>query len=263
MTADYQLIELNSPESIKKRIASGKLTLLAPLLFLPARGIMLILGQSFFALFYILQGDKAPWDSAGKWWTVWATLADIGCLAILFKLTRRENIRIYDLFTPHLRRVLLTGIIFFFIAAPFSAFGSFLGSYLVYGGWHVILPPGVLYARQLPLWGILYAIVLWPPVWSVTEELTYNGYIAPRLDTMFKHRWLTVTFIGFFWALQHSFLPLILDWKYIIWRFIVFVPCVLALNLIYLKTRKLQPIILAHYIMDVVAAATTISYTHK
>ena len=254
---------LNSSESIHKRVDEGKLNWATPLLFLPARSILLILGQSVFALFYYLHGYPSPWDTAGKWWTVWGTIADLGCLSILFLLIRMENILIVDLIGALPKRTILTGIVFFFIIAPFSAAGSVLGSWLVYGSWHVVLPAGELYARQLPLWGMLYSLILWAPIWSVTEEITYNGYLAPRIDLLFGRRWITLILIGFWWALQHSFLPLIADWHFIVWRFLAFLPCVLAFAAIYLRTRKLAPLIVAHWMMDMIAAFTTISFAHK
>jgi len=263
ITPKTTLVSLNTSESIQKRANEGKLTWSTPLLFLPARSVLLIFGQSVFALFYYLHGDPSPWDTAGKWWTVWGTIADLGCLSILFFLARREHLLISDLIGPLPKRTILTGILLFFVIAPFSAGGSFLGSWIVYGSWHPILSAGELYGRQLRPWGVLYSLVLWAPIWSVTEEITYNGYLAPRIDLLFGKRWVTLLLIGFWWALQHSFLPLICDWHYIFWRFLAFLPCVLALAAIYLRTRKLAPLIIAHWMMDMIAALTTISFAHK
>jgi hypothetical protein len=69
-------------------LPQGRLTWLPSLLFLPARSGLLIFGQTVFALWYRLHGRQSPWFAAGAWWTVWGSVSDLGCLAILFVLTR-------------------------------------------------------------------------------------------------------------------------------------------------------------------------------
>ena len=52
----------------------------------------------------------------------------------------------------------------------------------------------------------------------------------------------------------------VLDWRFTLWRFLAFVPGVLALLLLYLRTKKLASVMVAHWILDVIAAATTLSF---
>src|SRR5438445_656033 len=66
--------------------------------------------------------------------------------------------------------------------------------------------------------------------------------------------------LGFWWALQHSFLPLILDWKYVAWRFLAFLPGVVVFMLSYLKLRRLLPLIVAHWPMDILAILITLKF---
>ena len=42
-----------------------------------------------------------------------------------------------------------------------------------------------------------------------------------------------------------------------LWRFVAFVAGVVALSLIYLKIRRLAPLVLAHWAMDIVATFMT------
>lgn len=76
------------------------------------------------------------------------------------------------------------------------------------------MPSGILIARQLPVWGILYSSMVWPPAWSTTEELTYNGYLAPRIAALAGGNRATFLLIGFWWAAQHRVLPLVFDWRF-------------------------------------------------
>ena len=181
---------LNSPEEIKKRVSLGQIRWAAPLLFLPARIVFMLLSQGIFATVFWLQGRASPWRAAGPWWTVWGTLVDVGCLACLFFLTRRENIRIRDLLGPLPRWLVPKGIACFALIFPFFLVGGPLASWIVYHAWQAPIPIGEMWARHLPLWGVLYSLLIWWPIWSVTEEFTYQGYLASRLAALSRHRWV-------------------------------------------------------------------------
>jgi uncharacterized protein len=231
----------------------------ALLLFLPARSVLLVFGQSLLAFFNRAHSHVSPWSDAGAWWTVWGSIADLGCLAILAAMTKREGIRFLDLIGPVPRWLLPKGIAYLLLIAPFSALGTFGAAYLVYGSWQAPMPVGVVVARVLPGWAVFYSLVVWAPIWSATEELTYNGYLAPRIASLSNRRWVPFVLVGFWWAAQHSFLPLVLDWRFVSWRFLAFVPGVVSLMVLYLRTQKLAPVIVAHWLLDVIAAATTLS----
>ena len=97
-------------------------------------------------------------------------------------------------------------------------------------------------------------------IWSPTEDMTYNGYAFPRLEVLFGRSWLAILVVAFWWTLQHCALPLIFDWKYILWRFCSFLPGVLVILLIYRRTRRLPPLILAHWLMDIGGALMTLKF---
>ncbi len=223
------------------------------------RAVAVCCWETLFALWYRSQSYASPWSAAGAWWTVWGSVADFGCLPILFVLTHREGLRIRDLVGTVPRRFLLKGFGYFFLIFPFSVLGTLCGSWIIYGSWQAPMPVGEVIGRHLPLWGRLYSLIVWAPIWSATEELTYNGYLAPRVAALAGRRWAPLALVGFWWALQHIFLPFVLDWQFVLWRFLVFVPGVLGLMLLYQRTRKLAPVIVAHWIMDLIAAATTLS----
>src|SRR5208282_5890372 len=82
----------NSPQEIEKRVSLGQIRWAAPLLFLPARIVFMLVSQAVVAGFLRLLGHASPWKAAYPWWTVWGTLMDVGCLTSLFFLTRRENL---------------------------------------------------------------------------------------------------------------------------------------------------------------------------
>jgi len=219
----------------------------------------MLLSQALFAAFFRLQGRASPWQAAGAWWTVWGTLVDVGCLTCLFFLTRRENLRIRDLLGPLPRWLVPKGIACFLLIFPFSCWED---------PWPVgsSTTPGRRLShrrnlgRHLPLWGVLYSLLIWWPIWSVTEEFTYQGYLASRFAALSRHRWVPYCLVGFWWALQHSFIPFVPDLRLVLYRFLAFVPGVLVFLVVYLRTRRLAPLIVAHWMMDLSAAVMTLSF---
>ena len=55
----------------------------ATLALLPARTLFLIASQALFALIFYLRHDPHHLRTSAAWWSVYGTLADLGCLALL------------------------------------------------------------------------------------------------------------------------------------------------------------------------------------
>ena len=253
----------NSKPALTERARSRQLSCAGPLLLVMGRSALMFPAQALTACVLWLYSHSWSWNAAAKWWTVYGTLVDMGCLALMVVYTRKEGIRLCDLIGPvRLRwgRDLFLGIgclalVFCAFAVAFPA-----ASRLVYGSSMPNLYPGLLYARILPSWGVIYSLSLFWIIWSPTEEMTYNGYALPRLEVLFGKRWMAVAVVAFWWALQHSFIPFILDWKYVLFRFIGFIPGVLVFALLYLKIRRLPPLIVAHWSMDIYAIVYTLRF---
>jgi membrane protease YdiL (CAAX protease family) len=97
-------------------------------------------------------------------------------------------------------------------------------------------------------------------IWSPTEETTYQAYVLPRLQALTGRNWIAFSIVGVCWAAQHCALPFVPDWRYILFRFLAFLPGVLVMMLVYLRTRRLAPLIIAHWPMDIVASIMTTIY---
>lgn len=228
---------------------------------LPARTFILLASQSLCALIFRLRHDAEPWRSSTAWWTVYGTVADLGCLALLVAVMRRQELRLRDLVgtsTLDPFRILLRGLLYFLLVMPVFLAGFVLGSYLVYGDIRPHVDAGLLGSRRLPVWALIYSVTIWWPVWSATEELTYQTFFLEQLRRAFARPVFAIGIVGFWWAAQHSALPFLPDLHYVVWRFLSFLPGVLALMLIYLRTRQIRPLIVAHSIMDLAASASTL-----
>jgi hypothetical protein len=227
------------------------------------RSGLIIAAQAMTFFWLRLRFHSGSWNAAAKWWTVYRMLVDLGCLALMALFLRREGIRLRDLIgRVRLRwgRDVFLGAGILLLVFPFFILAAPVARRLLYGTTPLPAFAGLAAGRVLPLWAMIYSFCIWLPLWSPTEEITYQGYALPRLEVLCGSRWKAVALVSFWWAIQHPFLPFILDWKYFAWRFLVFLPTMVVLTLLYLKIRRLPPFFLAHWSMDTIALFMTLKF---
>jgi uncharacterized protein len=248
-------VAINFTEAIQTRLAAGRLPRFGPMLMLVARPALALVAQGI-TLLILTQSNVANAGVAVRnWWSVYGTLIDLGCLGLLVWLTRREGIRLGDLIAfskIKLKKDIPLGLGIFVVVFPVTVFGGgMLAQLIAFGSLNPVLPEAT-FIRSLPLLGVLYSRILFWPIWSVTEELTYNGYALPRLKAITGSTWLSVPLVCFFWSIQHSFLPWV-NPQHALYLFLTFVPLTIAMQVIYLRVRRLPPLILGHWLMDLVS----------
>jgi len=245
-------LTINSQEAVQSRLEQGLIPRYAPLLVIASRSIFILLAQGLVYLLFLQL--KVPNASVviRNWWTVYGSLADLGCLGLMIWLTRREGIRLLDLIglvKSKLKKEILLGLGLFVAIAPITIIGGgMLAQLIVYGKLNPEFPEYTFF-KTLPLWAVLYSRILWWPLWSVTEEMTYNGYALPRLLAMTKSRWISVAIVTFFFTIQHSFLSLA-TFQHAFYGFLSFLPLCIVWVLVYLRIRRLPPFIVGHWLMD-------------
>jgi len=82
----------------------------------------------------------------------------------------------------------------------------------------------------LPLVGALYSFLIWPVIWAITEEVTYLGYVLPRLKILTGRMSIAFVMVVFFVG-PHCAMPLRLDFRFMLWRSIHSLPVVTVLFL--------------------------------
>lgn len=147
---------------------------------------------------------------------MYGTLIDAGCLAMLWRLTRREGIGLFDLVGFDRSRLVgdvLLGLVLIVPSLLFILGGVYGASWLLYG------TPGQPYLfGQLPLPAALYGVLVFPFVWGLTEQTTYNGYLLPRFRALFRSTAPAIAIVAFVWAGQHANMPLTFDPKFMAFR---------------------------------------------
>jgi hypothetical protein len=56
-----------------------------------ARTGLIVFVQVVVAALFRIRGDPAPWRAQAPWWTVYATVVDVGCLLLLWRQTKRVS----------------------------------------------------------------------------------------------------------------------------------------------------------------------------
>ena len=255
--------DANSKSALTARLRRGQLTWAGPLLLVAGRSALILGAQALTACWLWLRFHSWSWNGAAKWWSVYGTLVDLGCLALMAAFLRKERIRLRDLIgRVHLcwGHDLFLGAAVFVLVFPFFILTAPVVTRLLYGATPLPEFTGLAAGRVLPRWGVIYSLSIWLLIWSPTEEITYQGYALSRLEVLFRSRWKAIALVSFWWAIQHPFLPFILDWKYFAWRFLMFLPSMVVLTLLYLKIRRLPPFFLAHWAMDTIALFMTLRF---
>jgi hypothetical protein len=255
-------LQTNSVSAATARLAQGRISWTGPLLLLLARTTLWMTAQSLVALLFVLQHRPDPWRQACYWWSVCFTFADIGCLLGMHFFLKREGLRLRDLLGPICRRRgrdLFLGLFYFVLFSPGFILGGYIGQKLLYGT-RVNPSAFILHAHALPLWATLYSLTVFWMINSVVEEMTYQGYVLPRLEALTGRFWISFAAVTFWWTAQHCIIGFVPDLRSNLCRFVGFFPGVAIIVLIYARTRRLAPLIVGHWIIDLSAVLMTAVY---
>jgi membrane protease YdiL (CAAX protease family) len=238
----------NAREAIVQRRDAAALTWRGPALMLLARSALAVGAQAVAAAVFALQSSPTPWRDAAPWLPVYGTLADTGCLVLLWWLTRREGIRVVDLVgcqRTRLGRDVLLGFALIPVSLVFIFGGVVATGWALYGS--LSLP---YFSGSLPLPAALYGVLMWPLFLGLAEQMTYNGYLAPRFQVLCRSTSLAIVIVAFAWSAQHVFMPLTDDPKFMAFRLLSSVPNSAFQVFLYLRLRRLLPFVIAHAVMD-------------
>jgi uncharacterized protein len=238
----------NSHEALVERRDVGTLTWRGPAVMLFARSACAIGAQALVAAVFALRSSPMPWHDAEPWFPVYGTLIDAGCLALLWRLTRREGIRLVDLVgfeRTRLARDVALGLALIPVSLALILGGIYAVSWLVFG---TVSQPYMF--GPLPLPAALYGVLVFPFIWGLTEQMTYNGYLVPRLQVLCRNTSLAIGLVAFPWSVQHAFMPLTFDPKFMVFRALSPIPFSVFEALVYLRLRRLVPLAIAHALMD-------------
>lgn len=217
------------------------------IVLLIARPVLAVAAQGLVAAIYAARGAVDPWQRSEPWLTVYGSLIDIGCLALLWWFARREGVSLKDILgfqRRHLGRDIWLGLALVPPSLIVIFGGVALSGLLVYGE-----SAGPQFSTPLPPLATTYSLLIWPALWALTEQTVYNGYVFPRLRLL-AGTTLAVIVVAAVWAAQHAFMPLIFDSEHMLHRFLGSLPNSFFMIYVFMRLGRLLPLIIAHWLMD-------------
>lgn len=196
-----------------------------------------------------LQGSDQPFQDAEKWWPFQVIFANLFTFLIINQLLKKEGRSYKSLFQEPVdkkRKTFREYAVLFFAAVIGGAVPLYLFSYLLLGA----IPPPDTHFQALPIGYAVIALILFPLSNALVETPTYIGYALPRLQKITGKIYMPILIAGFFLALQHVFLPIVLEADYMLWRLLSFIPLAIILGVFYTKKQRLVPIVIIHFLID-------------
>src|SRR5690606_30769734 len=126
------------------------------------------------------------------------------------------------------------------VAAAVLAVGPNLGlAALLFGDAEA---PLATFIQPLPTAVAVGVVVLFPATIALSELAAYFGYVRPRLEARFL-------------ALQHATLRLVVDWRFVAWRALLFLPFALMVGIVLRwRPRLLAYLAVLHGLADLQVA---------
>lgn len=207
---------------------------------LPLRSIVFIL---VFVTGAKLVGKEL--NEISNWWPTIASAVNIATVLLLHFVAKRQGTNFYGLINlkkgeSTAKQIIWISILIIVVGMT----GMYLAGYLCYG---VIPYAAPMMIAPIPLGLAIVNFAVLPITTAFAEEGLYLGCGVNCL----KNKYLAIFVPAFFFALQHSFIPTLVDLTYIVYRFISFLPLTIILCWYYYKKRNPLPIMIGHVLIDV------------
>ena len=214
---------------------------------MPLRSVLFIL---VFVVVSAITGKRLP--EISSIWSVTASLINIALVLALVMITKKHGgfLRLINYEKGKTRPKLVFAMIGLILLVGMA--GMYLAGFICYG--NILYAPPMIIAPIVPFLAVINLIVL-PVSTALAEDSLYLGCGVRQ----FENKYAAVIVPAFFFALQHSFIPTLFDIRYIIYRFISFLPLTVILCIHYRKHQNPLPIMIGHVVIDVATAGQIIA----
>ena len=181
-------------------------------------------------------------------WSIVASLVNIATILLLALVTKKNGgyakLVAYEKGKATAKQVI--GMILLITLVGMG--GMYLAGFLCYG----VIPYGApMLIAPIPLWLAIANVLVLPISTAFAEDGLYLGCGVGQI----KNNYVAILVPAFFFALQHSFIPTLFDIKYILYRFLSFLPLTIILCWHYRKHKNPLPIMVGHAVIDVATVA--------
>ena len=210
---------------------------------LPIRCIIFLL---IFIIVSFTTGKKL--DEISNIWSIVASVVNIAIILLLVFITTKnggyKKLINYEKGKTTPKQIVTMVILILVLGMG----GMYLAGFLCYGVIPYFAP---MMIAPIPLWIAIINILILPITTALAEDGLYLGCGVNQI----KNKYIAIFVPAFFFALQHSFIPTLFDLRYIVYRFLSFLPLTILLCMHYHKHKKPLPIIVGHAVIDVMTVA--------
>ncbi len=212
-------------------------------ILLPLRSLMFI---SVFLLISLISGEKL--ENLSMWWSVIASIINILFIGILLSHCKKQKITFGKLMEYEKGKCRWCVALLIVISMQVVGMGGmYLAGYFCYGVFPYMAP---MMIAPIPLVLAIVNLFLLPVTTTLAEDGLYLGIGVNGM----KNKWIAIFVPAFFYAIQHSFIPMLLDGRHIMYRFLSFLPLTIWICYWYYKKRNPLPIMIGHGILNVATA---------
>lgn len=189
-------------------------------------------------------------EQASQWWSIICTVCNVITIALLLTICRRNGVSYWSLIGYRKGQGNVKYVLLIIALMLLLGMGGMYGfGVMIYGNVPVTM------IQPIPVGLALVNLILLPLTVVFAELPLYLGYALNGIEEITGNKTLAIAYSMFFYALQHSFIPLLYDWQHILFRFLSFLPLMLVLGNIYHKKRQLVPLMVGHAILDLATSA--------
>jgi len=187
-------------------------------------------------------------DKISNIWSIVASAVNILTIVLLVLMTRKNGgyAKLINYEKGKTKPKQIMGTILLVVLVGMG--GMYLSGFICYG---VIPYAAPMMIAPIPLWLAIINVLLLPVSTALAEDGLYLGCGVNQI----KNKYAAILIPAFFFALQHSFIPTLFDVRYIIYRFLSFLPLTIILCHNYYKNRNPLPIMIGHAVIDVATVA--------
>lgn len=200
-----------------------------------------------FVLIFIIGAiiTKQEVEDISNWWSIAASIVNIVVILIIHFFTKKNKSSFWELINYQKGKTKAKQIIgISVLVLVIGMLGMYMAGYFCYG---IIPYAAPMMIAPIPIWIAVINVAILPITTAFAEDGLYLGCGVNQIH----NKILSISVPAFFFALQHSFIPTLFDLRYIIYRFISFLPLTLILCWYYYKKRNPLPIMVGHAIIDV------------
>lgn len=213
----------------------------------PSTWFVLSIRCVLFATTFILCGliTHKELTEIAHWWTIIAWVINMSTIGFLSLIFRRNHITYRKLISwKKNKEYFLNGLLFIIIMILIGIGGMYLAGALCYDRFPYLAP---MMIAPLPRSLAIINVFVLPITTTLAEDGLYLGYGVNNHGT----KWAAILLPAFFYALQHSFIPTIIDLQYIVYRFLSFLPLTIWVCYQYYRKKNLRYIMIGHWILNI------------